>query len=71
MTSYWSHRGAFVLQVSPAADLAAGRLDGRLEPIASTRSPGFGSLVEELLAALKGLMADTIPTDCGQQPRTP
>jgi hypothetical protein len=70
MTSYWSFGRAFVLQLGPATDLAAGRLVRRLEHIASTRSSRFDSL-EELLATLKGLMAETLPTDRGQQPRTP
>jgi hypothetical protein len=70
MTSYWSYRGAFVLQLDPATDFEAGRLGGRLEHLSSTRSARFGS-VEELVAALKDLTAQATRTDHGQQPPTP
>jgi len=52
----WPYTGAFVLQLGPGTDLAAGRLEGRLEHVASTRSARFSS-VDELLAALRDMLA--------------
>ena len=57
MTTDWPYTGAFVLQLGPGTDLGAGRLEGRLEHVASTRSARFGS-VDELLAALRDMLAD-------------
>ena len=51
-----SHAGAFVLQLGPGTDVRAGRLEGRLEHVASTRAVRFRSL-DELLAALADLLA--------------
>jgi hypothetical protein len=53
----WPYTGAFVLQLGPATDIRAGRLEGRLEHVASTRSARFQSL-DELLAALAEMLAD-------------
>lgn len=70
MTSCRSYTGEFVLQLGPATDIGAGRLEGRLEHVASTRSARFGSL-DELLAALRDMMAQATRTDRRQQPQTP
>ena len=51
-----SYAGAFVLQLGPDTDVRAGRLEGRLEHVASTRAVRFRSL-DELLAALADLLA--------------
>lgn len=56
MTNDWLYWSAFVLQIGPGTDLRAGRLEGRLEHVASTRSARFGSL-DEFLTALQGLLA--------------
>jgi hypothetical protein len=56
----WPYTGAFVVQLGPETDIAAGRLVGRVEHIASTRSARFASL-EELLAAFREMLADTNP----------
>ena len=50
------YAGAFVLQLGPATDVRAGRLEGRLEHVASTRAVRFRSL-DELLEALAELLA--------------
>jgi hypothetical protein len=50
----WPYTGVFVLQLGPGSDVAAGRLEGRVEHVASTRSARFRSL-DELLAALAAL----------------
>jgi hypothetical protein len=52
----WPYTGAFVLQLGPGTDVRAGRLEGRLEHVASTRSARFASL-DELLAALADMLA--------------
>jgi hypothetical protein len=59
----WPYTGAFVVQFGPETDIAAGRLVGRVEHVASTRSARFGSL-DELLAAVKEMLAD--PTGSGK-----
>ena len=46
MGSDWPHERAFVLQLGPQADPAGGRLEGRIEHVASLRSARFSSLVE-------------------------
>jgi hypothetical protein len=51
------YTGAFVLQLVPGTDIRAGRLEGRVEHVASTRSARFRSL-DELLAALADLLND-------------
>ena len=52
---------AFVLQLGPDVDVRAGRLEGRVEHVASTRSARFRSL-DELLAALADLLDDADKT---------
>jgi hypothetical protein len=58
MRNDWPHAGAFVLQLGPESDLEAGRLEGRVEHVATMRSARFRSL-EELLAFLKAALAAT------------
>ena len=62
MPTDWSHARAFVLQLGPATDIAAGRLEGRVEHVASTRSARFRSL-DELLAAVQEMLADAGKSD--------
>jgi hypothetical protein len=62
MRSDWPYSGAFVLQLGPATDIGAGRLEGRVEHVASTRSARFRSL-DELLAALQELLAESTRPD--------
>jgi hypothetical protein len=62
MPTDWTHARAFVLQLGPATDIPAGRLEGRVEHVASTRSARFRSL-EELLAAIQQMLADAARTD--------
>lgn len=65
MDNDWPYTGAFVLQLGPGTDMAAGRLEGRVEHIASTRSARFGSL-DELLSLLKEMLADAARSDRGR-----
>jgi hypothetical protein len=50
----------FVVQLGPGTDLAAGRLEGRVDHLASTRSARFRS-VDELLAAMAELLGENRP----------
>jgi hypothetical protein len=61
MPTDWPYARAFVLQLGPATDIPAGRLEGRVEHVASTRSARFRSL-DELLAALADLLDDADKT---------
>ena len=56
MRSDWPYSAAFVLQLGPGSDPAAGCLEGRLEHVASTRWARFGSTAE-LMAALAEMLA--------------
>lgn len=48
MMKGWQYRGAFVIQFRPESDIKSGRLEGRVEHVASYKSTRFHSL-EELL----------------------
>jgi len=48
MRSDWTYAGAFVLQFDTNSHAAAGRLEGRIERVASMRSARFAT-VEDLL----------------------
>ena len=69
VTSDWSYTGAFVLQLGPATDIEAGKLEGRVEHVASTRSARFGTL-DELLTALREILADASRTAPGGDRKT-
>jgi len=56
MRSDWPHTAAFVIQLGPNTDLAAGHLEGRVEHVATMRWARFHSL-GELLAFLKEALA--------------
>jgi hypothetical protein len=51
------HIGAFVLQLRPDTDIAAGRLDGRIEHVASNEATHFHSL-DELLAFINRVLKE-------------
>ena len=51
---------AFVVQWHATADLARGRVSGRVEHVVSGRATHFGHL-EDLLAFMAGLLADPAP----------
>ena len=60
MMNGWQHTGAFVLQLRPETDVAAGRFEGRVEHVASGRVAHFHS-VEELLAFIGRVLKDSHP----------
>jgi hypothetical protein len=51
----WQHKAAFVIQFRPETDVDAGRLEGRVEHIASYDSTRFFSL-EELLCFIASML---------------
>ncbi len=53
----WQSLGAFVVQFRESTDIAAGRLEGRIEHIASYKSARFES-AEELLAFIGRVLSD-------------
>jgi hypothetical protein len=58
----WQSVGAFVVQFRPETDVAAGRLEGRVEHIASYKATRFTTL-EELLAFVAGVLSDVKSND--------
>lgn len=53
----WQSKAAFVVQFRDETDLAAGRLDGKVEHISSYRAARFHSL-DELLAFIGRVLAE-------------
>lgn len=56
MMNRWQHTGAFVLQLHPGSDPAAGQFEGHIEHVASGQVLRFRSL-GELLAFLTRVLA--------------
>ena len=53
----WQRNGAFVIQFAPNVDIGAGRMEGRVEHVASSKSVQFHSL-DELLTFLDGVLTE-------------
>ena len=53
----WQHKAAFVIQFRPETEIAAGRFEGRVEHIASTRAIRFHSL-DELLEFMASMLVE-------------
>jgi hypothetical protein len=60
--SGWQHKAAFVIQLRPETDIEAGRFEGRVEHISSTRAQRFHSL-DELLEFIAGILIEVRDTD--------
>jgi hypothetical protein len=58
----WQHTGAFVIQFRPETDVRAGRFEGRVEHVASSKAARFESL-DELLAFIASMLAEASSTD--------
>jgi len=58
----WQHKLAFVIQVRTETDLAAGRFEGRVEHIASTKATRFQSL-DELVVFIAEVLAEIRDSD--------
>ena len=54
----WQSRAAFVIQFREGTDVPAGRLEGRVEHIASYRAARFHS-IDELLAFIGRVLAES------------
>ena len=52
----WQSRAAFVIQFRPGTDISAGRLEGKVEHIASYEAARFHSL-DELLAFIARVLS--------------
>jgi hypothetical protein len=53
----WQHKAAFVIQFRPETDIEAGRFEGPVEHIASTRAKPFHSL-DELLTSISNMLIE-------------
>jgi hypothetical protein len=53
----WQYRGAFVIQFRPESDIEAGRVEGRVEHIASYKMTRFHS-VDELLDFIASVLTE-------------
>jgi hypothetical protein len=53
----WQSKAAFVIQFRESTDVAAGRVEGKIEHIASYRAARFCS-VDELLAFVSSVLAE-------------
>jgi hypothetical protein len=51
----WQYRAAFVIQLREETDIMAGRVEGRIEHIATTRATRFNSL-DELLGFIASVL---------------
>jgi hypothetical protein len=58
----WQHKLAFVIQVRAATDIDAGRFEGRVEHIESTKATRFDS-VDELVRFIAEVLADVRRSD--------
>lgn len=53
----WQYRAAFVIQFRPGTDIEAGRFEGRVEHMISTKATRFHSL-DELLSFMASILAE-------------
>ena len=53
----WQYSAAFVIQFGPETNIEAGRFEGRVEHIASTKAKRFHSL-DELLTFVASVLAE-------------
>jgi hypothetical protein len=53
----WQYKAAFVIQFRPGTDIEAGRFEGRVEHMVTTRATRFHSL-DELLGFMASILAE-------------
>ena len=58
----WQYKAAFVIQFRPETDVEAGRFEGRVEHIASTKATRFHSL-DELLGFIASVLTEVRNTE--------
>lgn len=66
----WQSKAAFVVQFRERVDISAGRVEGKVEHIASHRAARFHS-VEELLAFIAGVPDERKTRSASSGGRTP
>jgi hypothetical protein len=57
MIGGWQYRAAFVIQFQPETEIEAGRFEGRVEHIVSSKATKFHSL-DELLGFIASVLAE-------------
>jgi hypothetical protein len=62
MMEGWQYKAAFVIQFRPETDIEAGRFEGRVEHVASTKATRFHSL-EELLSFIASVLTEIGKTE--------
>ena len=62
MMERWQYSGAFVIQFRPESDIKAGRFEGRVEHVASSKATRFHSL-DELLDFIASVLAGISRTE--------
>lgn len=58
----WQYKAAFVVQFRPETDIEAGRFEGRVEHVASSKAARFHSL-DELLSFIAKVLAEVRSTE--------
>jgi len=58
----WQYTAAFVIQFRPETDIEAGRFEGRVEHVASTKATRFHSL-DELLGFITSVLTEVRNTE--------
>lgn len=58
----WQYKAAFVIQFRPETDIEAGRFEGRIEHVASSKGTRFQSLYE-LLAFIASVLDEVNSTE--------
>jgi hypothetical protein len=62
MMAGWQYKAAFVIQFQPETDIEAGRFEGRVEHIKSSRATRFHSL-DQLLAFIASALSEVRNSD--------
>jgi hypothetical protein len=62
MIQGWQYKAAFVIQFRPESDIEAGRFEGRIEHMASSRATRFHSL-DELLGFIASVLTEVGNTE--------
>lgn len=58
----WQYKAAFVIQFRPETDIEAGRFEGKVEHVASSKAMRFHSL-DELLAFIASVLTEVSTTE--------
>jgi hypothetical protein len=58
----WQYKAAFVIKLRPETDIEAGRFEGKVEHVASSRATRFHSF-DELLGFIASVLAEVRKTE--------